>query len=343
MTEDKIGDILEVFLITYNRKKNLEQTLKSIYAPISPIRNLHITILDNKSTDGSSELIDSYIKAFPNSKHVIHNRNIGGNGNIARCYELASKEYFWILCDDDEINFDHWDKVEAELIKDEADAIVVANYLSPSKNVAQLIAQLSFVPAAIYKTSNMTDTVMQNVEWQISTMFPQLALACKLINDNKKIEIMDDWCVKMVVHPKTSSYQRGMDSDKHPLQAIPWALGFLESIQLIKDEKKRNSIIQNLEFENGERIMFPDEFLHANEIQGNNKFCNETLYFALVPACIKYMYSYDMYKAKCGTVLPLTEQNYINSEIHYEEIKRSKAFRLGNALLWLPKKILHRK
>src|SRR5574344_826344 len=193
MTEDKIGDILEVFLITYNRKKNLEQTLKSIYAPISPIRNLHITILDNKSTDGSSELIASYIKAFPNSKHVIHNRNIGGNGNIARCYELASKEYFWILCDDDEINFDHWDKVEAELIKDEADAIVVANYLIPSKNVAQLIAQLSFVPAAIYKTSNMTDTVMQNVEWQISTMFRNRQLTPPLNQWKSCFILFQEW------------------------------------------------------------------------------------------------------------------------------------------------------
>lgn len=131
-----LKDKLEVFLITYNRKKYLEHTLKMLYSRNSPVRDFQITILDNKSTDGSSELIDKYIKDFPHTRHVIHNRNIGGNANIARCYELAKKEYFWILCDDDEIDWDGWDGVEKAIMEENADVVVVSNYVHPKQNLA---------------------------------------------------------------------------------------------------------------------------------------------------------------------------------------------------------------
>ena len=59
-----IKDKLQIYLITYNRKIQLEHTLKQILAKDSPIRNFDITILDNASTDGASELIDEYCQNF---------------------------------------------------------------------------------------------------------------------------------------------------------------------------------------------------------------------------------------------------------------------------------------
>ena len=103
---------LDIILITYNRKKFLTRTLEQIFSEKSPIKNLDITILNNVSTDGSTELINEYCQKFPNIKHVIHNHNIGGNANIARAFEIASKDYVWVLCDDDFYNWENWAEIE---------------------------------------------------------------------------------------------------------------------------------------------------------------------------------------------------------------------------------------
>lgn len=278
-----LKDKLEIFIITYNRKLYLEHTLQQVYSEESPIRDFQITILDNKSTDGTSELIDNIIVNFQNSKHIIHNRNIGGNANIARCYELATKEYFWILCDDDEIDWTHWRDVEKAILEEKADAVVVSNYINPKENTAQLLAQLSFVPAGIYKTANLTDTVMQNISYQISCCFPQLALVCKLINDNKKFVVLNDCIVQMVEHPSVSSYSRGMDSDKHPLVAnMTWATGMMMTLQLLHGNKLRKFIIKNLYIGNTEKMLLPKSFLHHNKHIGHYSKFNRCIYEAFL-------------------------------------------------------------
>ena len=93
---------LQLFLITYNRKKKLQFTLDSLLN--SPVAKYDITVLDNASTDGTSEMLDEYAEKHENIKHVRHNVNIGGNANICRAFEMAAscgKKYAWILCDDD--------------------------------------------------------------------------------------------------------------------------------------------------------------------------------------------------------------------------------------------------
>lgn len=326
-----LKDKLEIFIITYNRKKYLERTLSQVYSENSPVRDFKITILDNKSTDGTAELIDRAIADFPNSKHVIHNRNIGGNGNIARCYELAKKEYFWILCDDDEIDWTHWNEVEKAIIEENADCVVVSNYVNPNENAAQLLGQLSFVPAGIYKSANLTDTVMQNISFQISCCFPQLALVCKLINDGKKFVILGDWIVKMVEHPAVASYTRGMDSDKHPLMAnMTWSLGFLKTLQLIKNEELRGFVIENYHNENGEYMLHPNIFLGENRKLGNDSFINQQEYYALLPERLKFNFSYELYN------------KYVKYKNKSEALglKNSWNFRVGAIVLFVPKLIL---
>lgn len=242
-----LKDTLEIILITYNRKARLQKTFDQIFADNSPIKDLQITILNNKSTDGSTELIQEYAKKFPNIKHTIHNRNIGGNANIARAFETASLKYFWILCDDDEYKWDNWKEVE-EAIEQDNDAIVVTNYLGPKNSVPALLKQMTFVPSTIYKTENITDTVLINAEYSIYTMFSQLAINCYLLNHNKKIHICDDWIVNLVLNLEDCSYTKGCDENVHPYYKQNfWQIGYLNTVQMIKDKKLREEILYNFD------------------------------------------------------------------------------------------------
>ena len=84
-----LKDTLEIILITYNRKPFLQNTFKQLLAETSPVKDLDITVLDNCSTDGTSDYLKELCSKHPNIKHVRHNRNIGGNANIARAIETV--------------------------------------------------------------------------------------------------------------------------------------------------------------------------------------------------------------------------------------------------------------
>lgn len=74
-------NILEIILITYNRKAYLKKTLESIFDNASPIAALDFTIVDNASTDGTSEVIAAYKEKYPNIRYIRIYMSICGNAN----------------------------------------------------------------------------------------------------------------------------------------------------------------------------------------------------------------------------------------------------------------------
>lgn len=268
-------NILEIMLITYNRKQHLQNTFDQIFAENSPIKNFDITILNNNSVDGSTELIEEYRFKFPNIKHIIHNRNIGGNANIARAFEIVRKKFFWILCDDDEYDWNSWGEVELAIKKD-YDAIVVANYMNPSVDTACLIKQLSFVPGGIYKSIDITDTIMVNIEFNIYSMFPHLIHVCNLINNNKAFYICNKSVVNMVSHGAEETYVRCCDlSSMHPyFKSMFWTIGFVNTIQMLTDKNIKKLVVKKSSV-NGVSL-FKDfvTFYCLNKSIGNNSLKN---------------------------------------------------------------------
>lgn len=247
-----IKDKLQILLITYNRKKYLKETFNQIFADDSPIRDYDITILDNASTDGTSELIEEYCKNFSNIEHIRHFINIGGNANICRAIELAlqkNKEYFWILCDDDYFNFKDWDTVE-KAVTEGQDVILVSHVLDADKvNQYNLINELAFVPAGIYKTSLISSTALQNAYLNIYHSFPHLALACYLANTkhlnyalvNQRI-VIQNW------YRTTMDYLKGCDKKNvhYRQKEINIMVSYINSYKMLNDKKFRYECNRNL-------------------------------------------------------------------------------------------------
>ena len=242
-----LKDKLEVILITYGRSNSLKRTLESIFDVNSPIKDIKITVLDNNSPDNTGEVVQGYLDKFPNLKYVKNKYNVGGNANIVKAFEMASMDYIWVLADNDSFCWNSWNEVE-QGIKDNADAIVVSKYEYPQENIAQLFVQTTFLPGVIYKVENIDDTVMGNMQFNISNMFPHLALSSKLINENRHISIVSE----EIVIPgdnrdeKTGEYKyvRGYKySTLHPLMKdMNWLAGYANSLYMIKDKKLRNYI-----------------------------------------------------------------------------------------------------
>lgn len=235
-----IKDKLQIFLVTYNRKGKLEETLNTILANNSPINNFDITILDNASTDGSSEMLEIYCRKFSNLTHIRHCSNIGGNANIARAFELASgspKPYFWILCDDDSFDFRDWSKVE-KAVNDNYDVIIVEQKVKiPEKQqIEYLLNTTAFVASAIYKTNLVTNQVLQNMYCNIYVSFPHLACSIHAINEHKKFFIGP----KIVIQNVNLEFTRGTNDERHHrITNCNLFSGYINSYQMIKDKKLR--------------------------------------------------------------------------------------------------------
>lgn len=248
----EIQNQLEIIIPTYNRKEHLQRTLTQLTAPESPVRDVSITILDNACTDGSSELIDRFAAQHPNIKHIRHHKNIGGNGNIARCFELARAPYLWVVCDDDSFRWEAWNEIEAALQTQQYDILLTRkDDLKGSSDIGKIVRQLTFLPAGIYRTANITGGVLMNMLSNIPNMFPHLALACEVLNRKGTIflpqgEIMD----RCTFDTQTSGDEwslKGYDTYAPAvLQNMFWTVGFFNSLQMIEDPKLRTYVIDHL-------------------------------------------------------------------------------------------------
>ena len=201
-----------------------------------------ITVVLNNSTDNTCEVVAKYQKDFSNLKYECNKYNIGGNANIVKAFYKATNEYVWVLADNDSFKWDSWKDVEVAIEK-QSDAIIVANYNCPKWDIASLFLQTTFLPGVIYKRANIDDTVMCNMEFNISNMFPHLALSAKLFNENKNFTILDNPIINVEANEDENgeyTYTRGFEGYVHPLQrGMNWISGYANSLYLIKDKKIR--------------------------------------------------------------------------------------------------------
>lgn len=244
--------LLEIVIITYNRKKEIARTLDSLTASYSPVRQCPITILDNCSTDGASEVCAEYARQYANIKHVRHPRNIGGNANICRAYEIADKEYVWCLSDDDTLEWSGWQEIE-EAMRQGYDGIFTTQInLKRTRGLGAMLMECTFCPGCIYRRSLVDGDVLQGMYGNIHNFLPHLTIALAIVrNDGRfyiprheivhqpsKIEAIPEFATINNTRGNAVSWS-ALTSDK------VWEIGFINMVSLL-DEAERNLVYADL-------------------------------------------------------------------------------------------------
>lgn len=328
---NNIKDLLDIFIITYNRAGQLENTLKQIFCDNSPIKDFNIKIIDNNSSDTTFSVVQEFRKLYPNLEYEKNKYNIGGNANIMKAFIQAEKEYVWVLADNDDFCWDSWNEV-VDAIHNKAEAIVVSTYECPGYDIAQLYIQTTFLPGIIYKTSNLNDTVIGNMAYNISNMFPHLALSSKLINENKEFVIISKDIVicgdNRDLKTGDYSYTRGfLNSDIHPLMKnMTWLAGYANSIQMIKDKKVRNYIANH-------NLFFKAPLISANIFYINRKESKQSLYNLACIFCVlgtfgklKFLFNCLMYYSLYSIIYIYSEHKNVFNKNYFEKQFRIRLF-----------------
>lgn len=95
-----IKPILTISIPTYNRPDQIKKQVKLLLPQLC--ENVELVIIDNCSPIPVSELFsESEREQF---KIIRNNTNIGGDANIARCFEYCKTKWLWTLSDDDYVS-----------------------------------------------------------------------------------------------------------------------------------------------------------------------------------------------------------------------------------------------
>ena len=230
---------LEIFIITFNRKDKLKNTLDKLLSFDSPLKNYEIKILNNSSTDGTEELLNEYTAKFKNLIHIKNKRNLGLSGNIIKAMELVSKKWLWVLCDDDDFDFSNWNEIEKALNNDYD--IIHTTYTEGFRNETYpyLINEEAFIPTAIYNTKHITALTMNNAYAMAYTLLPHHAIGCKVINENGKIFVPIKRFVIQKYDDKLNFNRIPRKGMFHRLDQYQLLAGYIMAYQLIEDPKVR--------------------------------------------------------------------------------------------------------
>lgn len=238
----RLQERFEILLPTYNRKECLLRTFKQILSDNSPVKDVNITVLDNKSTDGTSELIQDLAKTHKNIKHIINKNNIGGNANIAQAFVLAEKEYFWVICDDDDYDFSAWNEIETAMDKKYGLILTV----SGKKEIYEILNAATFCPYTIHRRDNLDNHTYYEIYFNIANWFPHLAAVISAVNKNLPMFTPSKDIVngQKKENGKKSFHNRGFALLRNTTFADPIKMAFLQvnylkTLGLIKDKKNR--------------------------------------------------------------------------------------------------------
>jgi len=91
--------LLTFAIPTYNRSETLEEILKELEKQNTD--EVIILVSDDTSPDNTQEMVSGYKDRIPNLIYNRNEKNLGFNGNVCTCYELAPTRYVWFFCDDD--------------------------------------------------------------------------------------------------------------------------------------------------------------------------------------------------------------------------------------------------
>lgn len=120
--------LLSICIPTYNRQEQIQKQVRLLLPQLNEL--VELTVYDNFSDTPVEQLFT----ADELSKFTLirNSTNVGGDANIARCFENCSRKWLWTLSDDDFVKCDAVSLILKE-IENHADAIFL-NFRS-EKNV----------------------------------------------------------------------------------------------------------------------------------------------------------------------------------------------------------------
>ena len=119
MIVDTINDVISIIIPAYNAEKHLDQCLESVVG--QTYRDLEIILVDDKSTDKTGEMADSWARG-DSRINVVHNeKNMGVAYSRNVGIKIARGRYIGFVDSDDFIHCDFYERMHSLIVQYDAD------------------------------------------------------------------------------------------------------------------------------------------------------------------------------------------------------------------------------
>lgn len=148
--------VLTISVAAYNDEKYISNVIESLIVP--EINDIEILINDDGGKDNTKEIVEKYIKRYPDSIKFIHKNNGGYGTVLMKNIEVASGKYFKQLDGDDLFNKEGLSNL-IKLIKENSDVDVFytpyVNCYVNSKNCNKIIDRFDKLKTGKYKINEI--------------------------------------------------------------------------------------------------------------------------------------------------------------------------------------------
>jgi glycosyltransferase involved in cell wall biosynthesis len=103
---------LSILILTYNRQRMLRDCLDSV---LPTTADCEIVVFDDASTDGTPELVRTYIDRDPRVRYFRQPTNVGVSANVETAAKEARGEFIALLADDDSVEPGNYERKVAIL------------------------------------------------------------------------------------------------------------------------------------------------------------------------------------------------------------------------------------
>jgi glycosyltransferase involved in cell wall biosynthesis len=287
--------LLTITIPTYNRPKQLLSTLNAILPQLTS--ECQILILDNNSA-APIDFVFEKITDKSNLKRIeiVRNKNnIGACANVARCIELCSTPYIWILSDDD---FPLPDAIETIIrnIKEQPE-IVFFNYYCElfqrnkstiTVGLVDFINNIDDFSNLLFLSNNIyrMDFIKENIQfaYQYSfTLAPQIAILLQSLDINSPTKFVAEKIVSW-----------GKSETEGHWSVVQQSLGYNSLIEL--PNITSNGLAQCLAYKlNTGKVSLPIIFREVLFLTKNKNYNYNTSKYILDQIFFRRFYFYPFY------------------------------------------------
>lgn len=128
--DGKMNNLISVVVTCYNHEKYIEQCLRSVFN--QTYTNIELIVLDDGSTDSSTQIIQEVLKDSPFETKFETHENLGVVNNRNLGLELIRGDYLLFVDSDNYLDTDYVEQLYSKLTETNAD-IVYCDLFNPEK------------------------------------------------------------------------------------------------------------------------------------------------------------------------------------------------------------------
>lgn len=191
------NDLIAILLATFNGEKYLSEQLDSIFS--QTYSNWIIYTHDDGSTDNTLNIINEYIKKYPNKIKYVEGPPTGGAKNNFMYLMSKVKEEYIMFCDQDDVWLDNKIELTIKKMKEvestkDIPTLIFSDLTVVDKDLNIISNSLEKYQSLNYKKVDYASLLIQNQITGNTVMINKALLNKALVNDTKDIIMHDWWC-----------------------------------------------------------------------------------------------------------------------------------------------------